>query len=189
MPLLVPEVCVPASSSRPAPDSFASANPPRAITENAAEPKKNPRLLIRFNLFSSFVSSTIARITDKLFPTMLRGITAAQGKPHVSQGSNTSGNSPLDALRGRLIEMIFLRQPTQQCEERQPVKDAFDEFKRTIEAFKADNDERLQRLERRSEDVVTNEKVDRINQAVTEQKRALDELVLASQRPLLLLSL
>jgi N-acylglucosamine-6-phosphate 2-epimerase len=34
---------------------------------------------------------------------MLRGITAAQGKPHVSQSSNTSGNSPLDALRGRLI--------------------------------------------------------------------------------------
>ncbi|HEY4264110.1 MAG TPA: phage major capsid protein [Micropepsaceae bacterium] len=62
-------------------------------------------------------------------------------------------------------------------------KEAFDEFRRTIEIFKAENDERLLKLERRSEDAVTNEKMDRINQAVTEQKRALDEFVLASQRP------
>jgi HK97 family phage major capsid protein len=67
--------------------------------------------------------------------------------------------------------------------ESREVKEAFDEFRRTIEIFKAENDERLLKLERRSEDAVTNEKMDRINQAVTEQKRALDEFVLASQRP------
>src|SRR6266436_2991414 len=65
MPLLVPEVCVPTSSSRPPPTPFAKANPPRPTTENAAEPKINPRLLIRFNLFSLIASSTIARFADK----------------------------------------------------------------------------------------------------------------------------
>jgi HK97 family phage major capsid protein len=67
--------------------------------------------------------------------------------------------------------------------EAREVKEAFDEFRRTIETFKAENDDRLQRLERRSEDAVTTEKVDRINQAVSEQKRVLDEFILASQRP------
>ena len=65
------------------------------------------------------------------------------------------------------------------------MKEAFDEFRRTLENFKAENDERLQKLERRTDDVVTNEKVDRINEALTEQKRALDELALAQQRPVL----
>jgi HK97 family phage major capsid protein len=63
------------------------------------------------------------------------------------------------------------------------VKEAFDELKRTIETFKAENDERLEKLERRQADVVTNDKIDRINAAVGEQKRALDELLLAGQRP------
>ncbi|HXJ00565.1 MAG TPA: phage major capsid protein [Micropepsaceae bacterium] len=67
--------------------------------------------------------------------------------------------------------------------ESREVKEAFDEFRRTIESYKAENDERLQKLERRSEDVVTNEKVDRINQAVTEQKRLVEEMILANQRP------
>jgi len=55
------------------------------------------------------------------------------------------------------------------------IKDAFDEFLRAFEAFKSANDERLAQLERRSADVVTEEKVDRINRALDEQKRALDE--------------
>ena len=62
------------------------------------------------------------------------------------------------------------------------VKDAFDEFLRAFESFKAANDERLGQLEARS-DVITEEKVDRINRALDEQKRVLDELTLASARP------
>jgi HK97 family phage major capsid protein len=65
------------------------------------------------------------------------------------------------------------------------LKEAFDEFRYAFEAFKSANDERLDRLERRAVDTVTDEKVERLNQAVEEQKRALDEMVLASQRPLL----
>ena len=63
------------------------------------------------------------------------------------------------------------------------VKDAFDEFLRAFEAFKSVNDERLGQLEARSADIVTEEKVDRINRALDEQKRLLDELTLASARP------
>ena len=40
-------------------------------------------------------------------------------------------------------------------------------------------------LEKRSADVVTEEKVDRINRALDEQKRALDELTLAAARPII----
>jgi len=63
------------------------------------------------------------------------------------------------------------------------IKDAFDEFLRAFESFKAANDERLGQLEARSADVVTEEKVNRINRALDEQKRVLDELTLASARP------
>jgi HK97 family phage major capsid protein len=63
------------------------------------------------------------------------------------------------------------------------IKDAFDEFLRSFEAFKEANDERLKQLETRSADVVTEEKVDRINRALDEQKRLLDELTLETARP------
>ena len=63
------------------------------------------------------------------------------------------------------------------------IKQAFDEFLRAFDAFKGANDERLDALEKRSADVVGEEKVDRINRALDEHKRALDELTLASQRP------
>jgi HK97 family phage major capsid protein len=63
------------------------------------------------------------------------------------------------------------------------IKHAFDDFLRAFDAFKGANDERLAALEKRAGDVVTEEKVERINRALDEQKRALDELVLAAQRP------
>jgi len=63
------------------------------------------------------------------------------------------------------------------------VRALFDEWMRSFDAFKQANDERLAALEKRSADVVSEDKVERINQALTEQKRALDELVLAGQRP------
>jgi HK97 family phage major capsid protein len=63
------------------------------------------------------------------------------------------------------------------------VKEAFDDFLGVFEAFKRGNDERLHQLETRSADVVTEEKVDRINRSLDEHKRLLDELVLNAARP------
>ena len=65
------------------------------------------------------------------------------------------------------------------------IRDAFDDFLRAFESFKGANDERLAALERRSGDVVTEEKVDRINKALDDQKRALDALTLDAVRPAL----
>ena len=67
--------------------------------------------------------------------------------------------------------------------ESREVKDAFDEFMRTFDTFKADNNDKLAKLERRQADVVTNDKVDRINAGLEEQKGRIDEMVLANQRP------
>lgn len=63
------------------------------------------------------------------------------------------------------------------------IKDSFDEFLHAFESFKHANDERLAQIERRGTDVVTEEKVARIDRALSEQKRALDELTLAASRP------
>jgi HK97 family phage major capsid protein len=64
------------------------------------------------------------------------------------------------------------------------LKDAFDDFLSSFEAFRGANDERLDELEKKlSADVVTEEKVNRINDALDSQKRLLDRLVLKGQRP------
>lgn len=64
------------------------------------------------------------------------------------------------------------------------VVEAFDDFMQAFEGFKEANDERLSQLENRlSADVVTTDKVERINAALDEQKRALDRLVLGGRRP------
>lgn len=61
---------------------------------------------------------------------------------------------------------------------------AFESFRRTFETFREENDDRLGQIERKqTADVVTVEKVDRINQALDEQKRAVDHLVLKGRRP------
>lgn len=65
------------------------------------------------------------------------------------------------------------------------IKTAFDDFLSAFEAFKQANDQRLAELETRSGDVVTEEKVDRINRALDEHKRLLDDLTLAAARPTL----
>jgi len=66
------------------------------------------------------------------------------------------------------------------------VNDAFDTFMRGFEAFKQANDERLGEIERKlTADVVTIDKVERINRALDEQKRAVDQLVLRGRRPAL----
>ena len=66
------------------------------------------------------------------------------------------------------------------------IVDAFDDFMHSFESFKDANDERLGQIETRmGSDVVTEEKMNRINKAVDEQKRHLDTLILKSQRPAL----
>jgi HK97 family phage major capsid protein len=63
---------------------------------------------------------------------------------------------------------------------------AFDEFMSAFEAFKSANDQRLDQIEQRmSADVVTVDKVDRINRALDKQQDRLDELTMKSHRPAL----
>ncbi|MDZ7822841.1 MAG: phage major capsid protein [Ahrensia sp.] len=66
----------------------------------------------------------------------------------------------------------------------QDVAEAFDDFMGAFDAFKQANDERLRELETQlGEDVVTTDKVNRINAAVDEQKRVLDRLITKATRP------
>jgi len=66
----------------------------------------------------------------------------------------------------------------------QDVAEAFDDFMRAFDAFKQANDERLRELESQlGEDPVSADKVDRINQAVDEQKRVLERLVAKAASP------
>ncbi len=63
-------------------------------------------------------------------------------------------------------------------------KVAFGDMMQAFEAFREANDERLAEIEAKlSADVVTSEKVERINRAVDEAKARLDELTLKSRRP------
>ncbi len=64
------------------------------------------------------------------------------------------------------------------------VANAFDDFMRAFESFKAENEQRIQQLEKRLPvDVLTTEKLDRISRAIDEHKSVVDELVLKSARP------
>jgi HK97 family phage major capsid protein len=64
------------------------------------------------------------------------------------------------------------------------VRDALDEFLGAFESFKEANDERLDEIEKKlTADVLTEEKVDRINRALDRQKKTVDELALALARP------
>lgn len=64
------------------------------------------------------------------------------------------------------------------------VGEALDDFLRAFEAFKETNDERLGQIEKRmSADVVTVEKMERINRALDEHQRVVDGLVLKARRP------
>ena len=63
-------------------------------------------------------------------------------------------------------------------------KVAFGDMMQAFEAFRQANDERLAQIEARmSADVVTTEKVDRINRAGDEAKARIDELTLKARRP------
>lgn len=63
---------------------------------------------------------------------------------------------------------------------------ALEEFMYSFEAFKDANDQRLKEIERRSAaDPLTAEKVDRISDALDEQKRLIDGVVIKNARPAL----
>jgi HK97 family phage major capsid protein len=72
---------------------------------------------------------------------------------------------------------------TRDAAQSREIKEAFGEFLRAFESFKETNDERLAQLEKHGADVVTEEKVERINKALETQKRSLDELMLSAARP------
>ncbi|WP_319529371.1 phage major capsid protein [uncultured Cohaesibacter sp.] len=63
------------------------------------------------------------------------------------------------------------------------ISGAFEDFLHSFEAFKDANDERLNQIEKRSTDVLSDHKVDRISKALDEQQAALDTLILKSRRP------
>jgi HK97 family phage major capsid protein len=64
------------------------------------------------------------------------------------------------------------------------VRDALDGFLGAFEDFKQANDERLDEIERKlTADVLTEDKVDRINRALDRQKKTVDDLALSLARP------
>lgn len=63
------------------------------------------------------------------------------------------------------------------------VAQAFDEFQRGFAAFKETNDERLAQIENRGADVITEEKLARIDRALDDNKRRLDHLLIEKARP------
>ncbi len=69
------------------------------------------------------------------------------------------------------------------------VQTAFDDFMHAFEDFKLTNDQRLTQLESKmSVDVVTQEKLERLNQAVEQGQQKMDHMLLKSRRPSLSLS-
>ncbi|MDX2235059.1 MAG: phage major capsid protein [Hyphomonadaceae bacterium] len=53
----------------------------------------------------------------------------------------------------------------------------------TFAAFKAENDRRLEAIERGRADVLSEDKIDRIDRALTEQKAAIERLAISQRRP------
>lgn len=73
--------------------------------------------------------------------------------------------------------------PSEARGETTEIRGAMREFLGAFENFKEANDERFEALEKKNDDVVLREKIDRIDAALTEQKTAIDKAVLASRRP------
>jgi HK97 family phage major capsid protein len=63
---------------------------------------------------------------------------------------------------------------------------AFDDFMEAFEVFRETNDRRLDELDRKmTSDVVTRDKLDRIDRALDDNKKLMDELALKKARPAL----
>lgn len=65
------------------------------------------------------------------------------------------------------------------------LKGAMRDFLSAFESFKEANDTRLDAIEKKKDDILLSEKVERLNKALTEQKAAIDRLALAGKRPAL----
>ena len=65
------------------------------------------------------------------------------------------------------------------------LKGAMRDFLSAFESFKEANDTRLDAIEKKKDDILLSEKVERMNKALTEQKAAIDRLALAGKRPAL----
>lgn len=63
------------------------------------------------------------------------------------------------------------------------LKGAMRDFLSAFESFREANDQRLAAIEKKSDDIVLSDKVEKINRALTEQKAALDRMALAARRP------
>lgn len=63
------------------------------------------------------------------------------------------------------------------------LKSAMRDFLSAFEQFKQSNDERIAAVEKKKDDIVLSEKVDRLNKAMGDQKAAIDRLALAGKRP------
>jgi predicted phage gp36 major capsid-like protein len=64
------------------------------------------------------------------------------------------------------------------------LNEAFGQFMRTFEEFRANNDARLADIERRgSADVVTEDKIARLDEALDRQQQMLDRMALKAARP------
>ena len=63
------------------------------------------------------------------------------------------------------------------------IRGAMREFLGAFESFKEANDERLDALEAKRDDVLLDEKVERINRVLDEQKSAIDRMALNAKRP------
>ena len=128
-------------------------------------------------------SCTIDDRGQRSGPPSGAGSDARSGATDVFTPSNPENE---DEMSETLTEEIEIKSGGGASEE---VAAAFDEFMRAFEAFKATNDDRLGQIEKRlSADVLTIEKLDRINSAIDEHKAIVDELVLKSARPQLSVS-
>lgn len=63
------------------------------------------------------------------------------------------------------------------------LRGAMRDFLSAFESFKDANDQRLAAIEKKKDDVVLGDKVERINKALIEQKAALDRIALSAKRP------
>jgi len=99
--------------------------------------------------------------------------------------SRTSGLTDPNLLKGRPMntQITKARAPETKSVDAD-VSAAFEDFMSAFEHYKQSNDERLAEIERRGgADVITEEKMARIDTALDEQKRALDALAVKRARP------
>src|SRR6185312_9790238 len=105
--------------------------------------------------------------------------------PRAALCADPEAQPPPALLEGEILnqERDHMEYETKDATNDRELKSAFADFLAAFEQFKDANDERLAQIEKRHADVVSEEKVDRINKALDEQKRALDDLTLANARP------